>query len=256
VPDVLTHNGRRKWHNNRCKKFIAASDSLRETSATKTGVSRRDIVSGYATKTGVTSEHARIYFTASMKEIIEVIEMQRQSKTDMKGRPKSRRKRRRRPGPRRERRRHPVERMSELALKPGLTQNSEEKMRRIENLKPWKPGQSGNPGGRPKRRPITERYAKVAEVPVEEKIRKALKLPEGSTLADAAVKSAYQGAIEGDLDALKEIREGIEGRNSDPLVSVSLSLSEAVALTENKGEVPTWLQGEMIETFPDDDGSN
>lgn len=27
---------------------------------------------------------------------------------------------------------------------------------RIENLKPWKPGQSGNPGGRPKGRLIDE----------------------------------------------------------------------------------------------------
>jgi hypothetical protein len=37
----------------------------------------------------------------------------------------------------------------------ALTQNSEEtvetKRGRVGNLKPWKPGQSGNPGGRPKR---------------------------------------------------------------------------------------------------------
>ncbi len=27
---------------------------------------------------------------------------------------------------------------------------------RVENLRPWQPGQSGNPGGRPKKKPITE----------------------------------------------------------------------------------------------------
>jgi hypothetical protein len=86
---------------------------------------------------------------------------------------------------------------------------------KIENLKPWKPGQSGNPGGRPKKRPITQRYAQFAEVPVEAKTRKALKLPKGATLADAAVKRAYQEAINGNLDALEEIREAIEGKVSN-----------------------------------------
>jgi hypothetical protein len=118
---------------------------------------------------------------------------------------------------------------------------------KIENLKPWKPGQSGNPGGRPKKRPITERYAQFAEAPVEEKTRKALKLPKGATLADAAVKRAYQEAVDGNLDALKEIREAIEGKVDKATVSVSLSLSELLAATENTGEVPTWLEGEVID---------
>lgn len=32
---------------------------------------------------------------------------------------------------------------------------------RVENLRPWKPGQSGNPGGRPKKKPITELYEQL-----------------------------------------------------------------------------------------------
>ena len=31
------------------------------------------------------------------------------------------------------------------------------------------------------------------------------------------------------------------------MVSVSLSLSELLAATENCGEVPTWLEGEVID---------
>ncbi|HEY2467837.1 MAG TPA: DUF5681 domain-containing protein [Terracidiphilus sp.] len=50
---------------------------------------------------------------------------------------------------------------------------------RIENLKPWKPGQSGNPGGRPKRdlaaeiaRAIFERDADAIERAFAKELRK------------------------------------------------------------------------------------
>jgi hypothetical protein len=113
-----------------------------------------------------------------------------------------------------------------------------------ENLKKWKPGQSGNPGGRPRKRPITERYAEFAEHPVDEKTRKALKLDEGATLADAAIGRLFQGAIEGDRDALKEIREGIEGKGSS-LANVEISLRDAIIGTErpaDSDDIPTFLK--------------
>lgn len=34
-------------------------------------------------------------------------------------------------------------------------------MGKLENLRPWQPGQSGNPGGRPKKKPITELYEEL-----------------------------------------------------------------------------------------------
>jgi hypothetical protein len=130
-----------------------------------------------------------------------------------------------------------------------------------ENLTPWKPGQSGNPGGRPSKRPITERYAKFADLPVDEKTRKAMKLDQGATLADAATKRLYQGAIEGDYDALREIREGIEGKGNS-LANAEISLNEAVADTERSADdpdIPTFLKpGALMEVrtlkpppFPD-----
>ena len=76
----------------------------------------------------------------------------------------------------------------------------------------FKPGQSGNPGGRPKKRPISSRYALLAEVRLPERVRKKLKLPEGATLADAGVVALYSAMAEGKHGAAKEIREGIEGR--------------------------------------------
>jgi len=44
-----------------------------------------------------------------------------------------------------------------ISLRKNLTQITEGAVAgRVENLKPWKPGQSGNPSGRPKRRLIDE----------------------------------------------------------------------------------------------------
>ena len=59
-----------------------------------------------------------------------------------------------------------------------LTQNSEETVEtkrrgRIENLKPWKPGQSGNPGGRPKR-DVASEIARAVFEGNEEAIYRAL----------------------------------------------------------------------------------
>jgi hypothetical protein len=37
-------------------------------------------------------------------------------------------------------------------------ESSQKRRGRPENLAPWKPGQSGNPGGPPEKKPITEAY--------------------------------------------------------------------------------------------------
>jgi hypothetical protein len=87
---------------------------------------------------------------------------------------------------------------------------------RIENLKPpWKPGESGNLGGRPRKRPISDRYAAFAEMPLSEKRCRELGLAPGSTLADGATKTLFEMAMDGKPWAAREIREGIEGRTAE-----------------------------------------
>jgi hypothetical protein len=76
----------------------------------------------------------------------------------------------------------------------------------------WKPGQSGNPGGRPRKRPISDRYQERAEMPLDEDLRILLKLPEGATYGDAVAIAQYRAAIKGRPDAAREIREAIEGK--------------------------------------------
>jgi len=79
-------------------------------------------------------------------------------------------------------------------------------------LMPWKPGQSGNPSGRPRMQPISDRYAHIAEEKLPENIRKKLKLGAGATYGDAVALRTFQAALDGDVVATREIREAIEGK--------------------------------------------
>ncbi len=76
----------------------------------------------------------------------------------------------------------------------------------------FKPGQSGNPGGRRKKRPISGRYAELAELELPEEKRIKYGLPEGATYGDALALVRFDAALEGKPDAAREIREAIEGK--------------------------------------------
>ena len=89
---------------------------------------------------------------------------------------------------------------------------------RIENLRPpWKPGESGNPSGRPKSRPISDRYQACAEKRLPEDLRMMLKLKKGATYGDAVALAQFRAAIKGKSDAAREVREAIEGKATQRL---------------------------------------
>jgi len=81
----------------------------------------------------------------------------------------------------------------------------------------FRPGKSGNPGGRPRRLPITERYAETLEMqlpPVQRRQMEqdiGMKLPKKFTFGDAI---ALRTAIEAmnSVKATREMREAVEGR--------------------------------------------
>jgi len=82
---------------------------------------------------------------------------------------------------------------------------------------PWKPGESGNPSGRPRKLPITERYATIAELPVPDYLLTALKLSEAErreikTYGDALALSQFRAAIKGKTEAAREIADRLEGK--------------------------------------------
>lgn len=74
--------------------------------------------------------------------------------------------------------------------------------RRLANLKPFKPGQSGNPKGRPKRRAISEAYRKLLEHVNDE----------GETIALKLAQQVIADALDGDLAAIREVTDRTEGK--------------------------------------------
>jgi hypothetical protein len=81
----------------------------------------------------------------------------------------------------------------------------------------WKPGQPGNPTRRPRKLPITDRYATVAELQVPDNLLAALKLSEAEkqeikTYGDALALNQFRAAIKGKTEAAREIANRLEGR--------------------------------------------
>jgi hypothetical protein len=83
--------------------------------------------------------------------------------------------------------------------------------------KGFMPGRSGNPSGRPRRLPITDRYAVIAELPVPDYLLRALKLSEAEkqeikTYGDALALNQFRAGIRGKTEAAREIADRVEGR--------------------------------------------
>jgi hypothetical protein len=103
---------------------------------------------------------------------------------------------------------------------------------KVENLRPWQPGQSGNPGGRPKRKPLTDAYARILDmtIPGDE---------DGRTFAEAIALAMAKEAIKGKVHAATELADRVEGRA--PLhgdsVGTSDRLDEVIAAMA-AGSVP------------------
>ena len=84
----------------------------------------------------------------------------------------------------------------------------------LANLKPYKPGQSGNPGGR-RKRVLSDRYAELMEEVLPEELRKPLKLPVGSLWGDALALVSARTALKSNETGVlqrKEIADRLEGK--------------------------------------------
>lgn len=114
--------------------------------------------------------------------------------------------------------------MGDESQSENSKQNSKKKG---EHLAPYhfKPGESGNPGGRPKKKPISELYERLLEDPafmgqVEESIRKMV----------------ASGRMVGQLQ-LKEMAERVEGKVSQAIElngELTLKISERMKKAEER----------------------
>jgi len=98
-----------------------------------------------------------------------------------------------------------------------------------ENLSPWKPGQSGNPGGRPKKRSISEELERLL---AEDAPNSGGKLW-AEVIADALLRKARRG----DVRAIAELANRVEGKPCQSLavdVNANFSLAEQIATARKR----------------------
>jgi len=81
-----------------------------------------------------------------------------------------------------------------------------------ENLRPFQPGQSGNPGGRPKTKPITDAIKeRLAKIPPDDPRTDAQRV------ADVLV----DGALAGDIQFIRELLNRVEGKVAEMVITES-----------------------------------
>jgi hypothetical protein len=77
---------------------------------------------------------------------------------------------------------------------------------RLANLRPpWKPGESGNPSGRPKKKPVTELYEQI------------LADPENVAMVRASILKALSKGQMAMVLQLREMTERVEGKVVQPI---------------------------------------
>lgn len=91
------------------------------------------------------------------------------------------------------------------------TKNSEKTEKKLANLKPFKPGESGNPNGRPEgtknRSTILKKWLEVAT-----KVKDLNGIEVEGTVEDKMAIAIIKKGIEGDVPAFKEIADSVYGK--------------------------------------------
>ena len=75
---------------------------------------------------------------------------------------------------------------------------------RSQNLRPWPKGVSGNPGGRPRKQPITEELQRL--------LGEVAPNSQGQTWATLIAEALLQQASRGDVRAISELVNRVEGK--------------------------------------------
>jgi hypothetical protein len=131
----------------------------------------------------------------------------------------------------------------------------------------WKPGQSGNPSGGPKKKLLTEAIERLLPKEVGPEALRSLRLPgvrKGSKLtwADVAAYGLLFAAARGRAEASREIADRVEGKVPQA-ISGSLAVFQLRELFEqmnvaeleayaSTGAVPEWFEKRLLPAAPAD----
>ncbi len=118
---------------------------------------------------------------------------------------------------------------------------------RKRGLKPFQPGQSGNPGGRPKKTPLADAYRGLLGrvVPGDRN---------GRSYAEAIAGKVVAKALAGDIRAVQELADRVEGKPRRSVEIENTELREAFdRMTREElkayaetGKVPAWFPQHLV----------
>jgi len=107
----------------------------------------------------------------------------------------------------------------------------------------WKPGQSGNPGGRPKRTPLIEACREVLSHPIPGD-------PQGRTYAQAIAEKLATLALAGDIRAAAELADRAEGKARQTMQIENTTLKQAFE-RRSEAELDAYArEGKLPDWFP------
>lgn len=105
-----------------------------------------------------------------------------------------------------------------MADKPENTSKSTRKLPPAMEANKWKPGQTGNAGGRPKKKPITEIFERIMNDPTMV-----------AEFEKAISNSIKKGGMAGVM-YVREAADRLEGKVTQPIeANVTVNLAEAIA---------------------------
>jgi hypothetical protein len=100
-----------------------------------------------------------------------------------------------------------------------------------ENLRPFPPGVSGNPNGRPKGRSLTARLRDL----LDQYEINGKRVPNGKQVADLVVEGLVLGAAKGNSRNLQEVFNRVEGKVTERVeINASLSIEAHLARLSNQ----------------------
>ena len=138
--------------------------------------------------------------------------------------------------------------MAKRSFTDKQRKNSEAEKRKLANLKPFKPGQSGNPSGRPKSITLSEAYRKQLAQPMPNDTQ-------GRTYAEVIACRVVVAAATGDVSAAREIADRTEGKARQS-IDIDMQVTDWRELARNYGvsEEDVYREAKKLIESVDDHG--